>query len=149
VLGGPKPSQRYAVPVDPRRPDTGVSLGHGRGAPVDPPSSMGVALLAGIALGLAVLLGVVGYFFVGFGMATTCTDRFLSGDRCETLYHWLNANAIGQLIIAVTAAALIIAVRRTPRRRQRTLCAVAILLILLSPTWMLITSILGGRSFGY
>jgi len=76
--------------------------GHGGGAPVDP-SATGVVLLASIALGLAVLLGVVGYFFVGFGMATTCTDRFVTGDGCESLYHWLNAGAIGQSVIAVTA----------------------------------------------
>ena len=44
-----------------------------RMGPVSPGYSA-VARPAGIATGLAMLLGAVGYFGVGFGMATSCTD---------------------------------------------------------------------------
>lgn len=107
-----------------------------------------VAAPAGISLGLALLLGTVGYFFVGFGMATSCTDKFENVHRCDTLYHWLTAGAVGQFAIAIASAALIVIAKRTsgPQRRLR---AFSWPLIPLSLAWIAITSILGGLSFGY
>jgi hypothetical protein len=112
------------------------------------PGYTAVALPAGIAMGLAIFLGAVGYFGVGFGMATTCTDLSETGHRCDALYHWLDAGAIGQTAIAITAATLIIVsqVTHVPRGRLR---AISLALIPLSPIWIVITSVLGGLSFGY
>jgi hypothetical protein len=118
-----------------------------RVVPVDP-GNTAVALPAGIALGLAMFLGTIGYVGVGFGMATSCTNEFENVHRCDALYHWLEAGAIGQLVIAFAAAALIIIIRKIPQR-ERILSAMAVLLIPLSLAWIVITSILGGRSFGH
>ena len=110
------------------------------------PGYNAVAVPAGIAVGLAILLGTVGYFGVGFGLATSCTDRFEAGHRCDSLYHWLDAGAIGQIAIAVTAAAVIIVAQETqvPQGRLR---PISLALIPLPLIWIVITSIGGGQSF--
>jgi hypothetical protein len=105
-----------------------------------------VVLPAAIACVEAVLFGTIGYFAVSFGFGTVCTDWFETGHHCDTLYHWLNAGAIGQWALAIAAAGiLVLGLRRPSRRRAAGLIAWA--LIPLSLAWMLITSSLGRSSF--
>lgn len=111
-----------------------------------PPGYAAVAMPAGAAMGLAMVLAAVGYFGVGFGMATSCTDMFVTGHRCDALYHWLDADAIGQVAIAVTAAA-VIAIAHGTKVSEGLLRPVALALIPLSLMWIVITSILGYLSF--
>jgi len=109
------------------------------------PGYAAVAMPAGAAMGLAMVLAAVGYFGVGFGMATSCTD-FETGHRCDALYHWLDADAIGQIAIAVTAAA-VISIAHGTNVSARLLRPISLALIPLSLIWIVITSILGYLSF--
>jgi len=103
-------------------------------------------LPAAIACVEAVLCGTIGYFAIGFGFGTVCTDWFETGHHCDALYHWLNAGAIGQGVLAIDAAGILVLGLRCPSRR-RAAGLVAWALIPLSLAWMLITSILGRSSF--
>lgn len=111
----------------------------------NPISQRAVVLPAVIACALALILGTVGFFAVGFGMSTTCTDWFETGHHCDALHVWLGAGAIGQLAIGV-ASALLLALGTTLARR-RLIAILAWALIPLSVAWITITSILGRNSF--
>jgi hypothetical protein len=115
------------------------------GQPHQPIPRRAVMLPAAIACGLALILGTLGYFFVGFGMATVCTDWFPTGHHCDAMYSWLGAGAIGQLALAVAAGALLVMAAVLTERRIMVILARA--LIPISVAWIIITSILGRSSF--
>lgn len=110
------------------------------------PSYTSIAIPAAGALGLAIFLGTVGYFFVGFGLATSCTDTFETGHGCDALHRWLATGVIGQIAVAVAAAALIIVAQTRPDPHRR-LATISMLLIPLPVMWIIITSVFGDLSF--
>jgi hypothetical protein len=108
-----------------------------------------VRLPAAIACGEALLLGTVGRFFVGFGLATSCTDFVPNGPgseesrtatHCDPLYHWLAAGAIGQFVLD-----LVLGRKRPAWRRPAAIIAWA--LIPVAFAWIVVTTTLGSKSF--
>lgn len=64
------------------------------------------ALVAG---GMGLVLGTMGYWFVGFAIATSCTDVPGSVHGCDAMYHWMHVGRTGQwvLVLAVIAGLLV------------------------------------------
>lgn len=64
------------------------------------------ALVAG---GVGLALGTMGYWFVGFGIATSCTDVHEGIHGCDAMYRWMHMGRTGQwvLILAVTAVLVV------------------------------------------
>ena len=104
-------------------------------------------LPAAVAFAETAFFGTVGYFVVSFGLGSDCTDTFETGHRCDALFRWLAAGAIGQGVMAITALTVLLVARRlTPPRRRSTGFA-AWALIPLAFGWITVTTSLGSHSF--
>ena len=57
---------------------------------------------------MAALVGIVFYYFLGFGIETSCTDKYgnASPHSCAASYDWLTMGLIGESCIAVGLLAL-------------------------------------------
>jgi len=81
------------------------AAGVGQGEPSAPePSAVTVPALAAGGLGLA--LATAGYWFVGFGIATSCTDVHEGVHGCDAMYSWMHVGRTVQwaLVLPVIAA---------------------------------------------
>jgi hypothetical protein len=83
-----------------------------------------VKVPAGLAGGLAALLGSLGFFVVGFGVGSNCTDQFDCGRDtcapCAASLSWINAGAIGQWALVIAVIVLLITGLRQPSLRKIT-----------------------------
>ena len=93
-----------------------ISAGTGPGRATWRPWTVIVPAVA--SLMAAILLGTLGFFAVGFGMGTMCTDfaDTKSTDHCQTLTRWLTAGQVGQGLCAITAVVLLVLAPRRPQK---------------------------------
>ena len=91
---------------------------------------IGVVVVS-IAIGSSLLLGTFGWFAVGFGMMTDCTNNYSCSQTgcapCATTSRWITAGAIMQWVLAGTGVALLI---RAARRKRPTGLAISGLVLL-------------------
>jgi hypothetical protein len=90
-----------------------------------------IALVA-VAIGICFLLGTVGWFSVGFGVMTDCTDNYSCSSTgcspCATTARWINVGGLAQLLLAGAGVGVLIRGLRT-RRSRRTALGGAVLLV--------------------
>jgi hypothetical protein len=83
------------------------------------------------------VLGTLGFFAVGFGQATVCTDFNEALHACDGLYRWLAVGFIGQWVLAfVSAFVLAVGLRRPQRRTPASIAA-----------WVMVALAIGWYSF--
>jgi hypothetical protein len=109
-----------------------------------------VQVPAGLAGGLAALLGTLGYVVAGFGVISNCTDQFDCGSDtcapCAAAGSWINAGAIGQWALVMAVVVLVILALRQPGRRL----GMAISLWAVIPVscgWIALSTSVAQRSF--
>lgn len=75
-------------------------------------SSEGGSSVMLLAIGLALVLGTLGYFAVGFGTLTDCTNAYDCTETgcapCQAAQHWLLAGAVIQGLLAAGGFALLL-----------------------------------------
>ena len=97
----------------------------------------------------AFVFATAGAFAVGFGLASSCTDKFSCGDPCApcaTLYGWLRANTIGQWAL-VAAGFLLLAFGLHRPARRRAAAITAWVLVPFPFLLIALTTVVGGNSF--
>jgi hypothetical protein len=73
------------------------------------------ALISGcVGLGLATM----GFWFVGFGIATSCTDVHESLHGCDAMYRWMHVGRIGQLVLVLPLIAALVVGLAWPASRK-------------------------------
>ena len=80
------------------------------------PSAVIVPALVAGWVGLA--LGTMGYWFVGFGIATSCTDIHESVHGCDAMYGWMHVGRIGQWVLVLPVIAVLVVGRAWPASRK-------------------------------
>ena len=108
---------------------TGTGLGQARhGQRVL--TAIGVALVS-VAIGTCLLLGTFGWFAVGFGMMTDCTNNYSCTETgcgpCDTTARWINAGGLIQLGLAVAGVVLLVIGLRSSQRACLALGGIALL----------------------
>jgi hypothetical protein len=73
------------------------------------------ALVAG---GVGLALGTMGYWFVGFGIATSCTDVHESVHGCDAMYRWMHVGRIGQWVLVLSVIAVLVVGLAWPASRK-------------------------------
>lgn len=90
----------------------------------------GVVLVA-VAIGIALLLGTFGWFAVGFGMMTDCTNNYNCTDSgcapCDSTAAWINAGGVIQLALALAGVVLLVLGLRSLQRACLLLGGIALL----------------------
>jgi hypothetical protein len=109
-----------------------------------------VRVPAGLAGGLAALLGSLGFFVVGFGVGSNCTDQFDCGRDtcapCASSFSWVNAGAIGQWVLVIAVIVLLIVGLRRPLLRR--IMAVGLWgVVPVSCAWIAVSTGVAQRSF--
>jgi hypothetical protein len=107
-----------------------------------------VISLAAAGVLLTLLVGVACYFFVGFGLSTSCTDQYgnASPQRCRAMNDWLAGGIAGQFVIAGALIALLVVGLTSPSRRSAVIGALTGSLAM-TVTWGALTSFVASRSF--
>src|SRR5215472_5738940 len=95
--------------VQPLPPGQG---GHGAR---EPSAVIAPALVAG---GMGLALGTMGYRFVGFGIATSCTDVQESVHGCDAMYRWMHMGRIGQWVLVLPVVAVLVVGLAWPPSRK-------------------------------
>ncbi|WP_243058478.1 hypothetical protein [Nocardioides sp. SR21] len=79
---------------------------------------LGVVLVS-LAIGVCMLLGSLGWFAVGFGMMTDCTNNYSCTETgcppCGTTERWINAGGITQWILAGAGVVVLVLGARSGR----------------------------------
>ena len=109
-----------------------------------------VLLPGTVALTEALALATVGWWAVGFGVGSTCTDDFScvssSCAPCASFNAWWIAGGIGQWILVVAAVVLLVLGLRRPGMR-RVAAITAWSLIPLAIAWIAIWTVQAEHSF--
>lgn len=96
---------------------------------------LGTVLLS-LAIGVCLLLGTLGWFAIGFGMMTDCTNNYSCTETgcppCATTERWINAGGITQWILA--GAGLGLAIWGIVRTKDGSRLAVGALVLLVAST---------------
>jgi len=99
--------------------------------------------LVTVAISICLLLGTIGWFVVGFGVMTDCTDNYscsTTGCRpCTTTALWINAGGLAQQLLAGAGVAVLIRGLRTRQGGRLASGGAALLvssvLIFVGTTW--------------
>ncbi len=104
--------------------------------------------VAATGVPVTLVVGVACFFFIGFGLGTSCTDQYgnASPQRCGALYDWLTAGLAGQLIIAGAMIGLLVVGLTAPTRRSAVLAVMSGSLALMV-IWAALTSFAASTSF--
>lgn len=109
---------------------------------------LGVVLLT-VAIGVCLLLGTFGWFFVGFGMMTGCTNDYscttTGCSPCATTERWINAGGITQWLLAV--AGIVVMVLGARGERATTLLVGGAVLLVVSVLTFVGTTWLASESY--
>lgn len=89
------------------------------------------ALVAG---GVGLVLGTMGYRFVGFAIATSCTDVHESAHGCDAMYRWMHAGRTGQWVLVLAVAAVLVVGLARPASRK-VIAVSTWALAALTPAW--------------
>lgn len=102
-----------------------------------------VSVSIAIAIGACLLLGTVGWFAVGFGIMTDCTNNYSCSQTgctpCATTGRWINTGGIAQFVLAGIGVALLVRGLAAKPRAHLAVGAVALLamsvLTMVGTTW--------------
>jgi len=79
---------------------------------------LGVVLVS-FAIGVCVLLGTLGWFAVGFGTMTDCTDNYSCSATgcppCRETALWINVGGVIQWVLAAAGVVILVRGRRSKR----------------------------------
>ncbi len=103
---------------------------------------LGLVLLS-FAIAVCFLFGTLGWFSIGFGMMTDCTNNYnCTTTGCEPCAHagrWINAGGIAQWVLAVLGVVVLVRGVRAKRWGQLMFGGAAIVVIsvltLVGTTW--------------
>ncbi len=96
-----------------------------------------------VAIGICLLFGTIGWFAVGFGVMTDCTNNYSCSTTgcppCATTGLWINVGGLAQQLLAAAGVAVLIRGLRT-RQSGRLASGGAVLLvssvlIIVGTTW--------------
>jgi len=82
-----------------------------------PPRRSVIIVPGVIGAALGAVLGTLGWFAVGFGQGTVCTDFNEAPHACDGLYHWLDVGLIGQWVLVLVSGFLLAFGLWRPRSR--------------------------------
>jgi hypothetical protein len=85
------------------------------------------------------VLGTLGWFGVGFGQGTVCTDFNQAPHACDALYNWLKVGLIGQWVLVLISGLVLAVGRRRPQSRKAASIA----------AWVVVGLTVGWFSFCY
>ncbi len=103
---------------------------------------VGLVLLS-FAIGVCFVFGTLGWFSIGFGMMTDCTNNYscttTGCEPCADTGRWINAGGFAQWVLAVLGIVVLVRGVRAKRWNQLMIGGAAILtvsvLTLLGTTW--------------
>lgn len=103
---------------------------------------VGIVILS-VAIATSLLLGTLGWFAVGFGTMTDCTNDYSCTTTgctpCATAGRWINAGGVAQWVLAGTGIAVLVRGLRGRQRRRLAVVGVALLalsvLTVVGTTW--------------
>ncbi len=103
---------------------------------------VGVVLIS-LAIATSVVLGTVGWFAVGFGMMTDCTNNYSCTETgcspCTTTERWINLGGVAQLLLAVVGVVVLVTGLRARLRTALVVAGAALLatsvLTVVGTTW--------------
>jgi hypothetical protein len=76
-------------------------------------------VLVSFAIGVCVLLGTLGWFAVGFGTMTDCTDNYSCSSTgcppCGDTARWINVGGVVQWLLAAAAITILVRGSRSQR----------------------------------
>ena len=91
----------------------------------------GGTVFVSVAIGTSLLLGTFGWFAVGFGTMTDCTNKYGCTETncppCATTLHWINAGGTAQWLLAGTGVVVLVSRRRGKQHPDLALCGAALL----------------------
>lgn len=97
------------------------------------PSIVAGVILVSVAIVTCLLLGTLGWFVIGFGVLTDCTNMYSCSSSgcapCATARGWVGVGGVAQLVLAGAGVAVLI---RPSTRRPRDLAVSAVALLALS-----------------
>jgi hypothetical protein len=101
-----------------------------------------IALLT-VAIGTCLLFGTIGWFAVGFGVMTDCTDNYSCSPTgcspCATTALWINVGGLAQLLLAVAGVGVLVRGLRTKQSGRLAVGGLVLLmssvLIVVGTTW--------------
>ena len=99
--------------------------------------------LVSVAIGTSLLLGTLGWFGVGFGMMTDCSNKYSCTETgcppCATAEHCINAGGIAQWVLAGMGVVVLVRRRRAKQHADLAACGAALLamsvLTMVGTTW--------------
>jgi hypothetical protein len=105
-------------------------------------SVAGVALVS-VAIGTCLMLGTFGWFALGFGMMTDCTNNYGCTETgctpCATTGRWINAGGLAQLVLAGIGVVVVVLGLRANQRAFLVVVGAALLamstLTIVGTTW--------------
>jgi len=102
-----------------------------------------------VATAICLLFGTIGWFVVGFGVMTDCTNNYscstTSCSPCATTELWINAGALAQQLLA--AAGIVVLVRGLRTSQIGLLASSGVFLLVSSPLIILGTTWLAQGSY--
>jgi hypothetical protein len=110
-----------------------------------------------LAIGICLMFGTIGWFAVGFGVMTDCTNNYncstTNCSPCATTGLWINAGALAQQLLAAAGVGLLFRALRMEQIRQLALGGLVVLmssvLIVVGTTWLAEGSYCQPGSTGY
>lgn len=105
-------------------------------------------VLVSLAIAVCVLLGTLGWFAVGFGMMTECTNNYsctaTGCPPCDTTERWINAGGVVQWLLAAAGLAVLLLGIRS--KRWLPLLSGGAVLLVVAPLAFLATTTQASRS---
>jgi len=103
---------------------------------------VGVVVVS-VAIATSLVLGTVGWFAVGFGMMTDCTNNYSCTETgcspCSATERWINLGGAAQLLLAVVGGVVLVAGLRARLRTALVVGGAALLatsvLTVVGTTW--------------
>jgi hypothetical protein len=93
--------------------------------------SIAGVVLVSVAIGTCLLLGTLGWFAVGFGVMTDCTNNYscteTGCDPCAPAARWINAGGVIQLALALAGVIVLIVGLRSSHQAYLLLGGVGLL----------------------
>jgi hypothetical protein len=108
-------------------------------------------------MGISLILGTLGWFVVGFGMMTDCTNDYsctVAGcSPCATTERWINGGGLAQLLLTGAGVGVLLLGKRPERRAFLAFGAAALLalslLTFVGTTWRALESYCQPGTLGY
>lgn len=99
-----------------------------------------------VAGGAGLVLGTLGYYFIGFGIATSCTNVHESVHGCDAMYRWMHVGRIGQWVLVLPVIAVLVVGLAWPASRK-VIAVSAWALAALALAWFAFYMVSAGTAF--